>query len=397
MFYYFFLSSIVNALDLHGFISQGYINSSKYNFLADSQGGSFRFNELGVNFYSPLTNNLYLGGQLISRGLGTMEKNEIKLDWASIDYHWRDWLGIRLGKVKIPIGFYTDLMDVDTTRTQIIPPSSVYNVYLRDILLSVTGSSIYGNLELKDFGDLDYTFFWGKLHLETDSSLEVMLSKNNMDINQAKNANAIGINLKWNSPFGLRLNNSYMYVNNIYLEGNLTKSFPQYSFSFPYLYQAQAKCISSGAEYNWKAINVIAESLIFDVDNELNIVLPHGINTANPLLANVNNPSNYRYKMGGWYGQISYRFNKWFELASYYSVHYQDLNDKHGKKSLANGTITQDYEAWQKDLAITGRFDLNENWIIKLEAHLMDGTALATGQPDGRNWSFWALKTTFTF
>ena len=37
------------ALDFHGFVSQGFLYSSDYNYLGDSSHGSFRFTEAGLN------------------------------------------------------------------------------------------------------------------------------------------------------------------------------------------------------------------------------------------------------------------------------------------------------------------------------------------------------------
>jgi hypothetical protein len=36
-------------IDVHGFASQGFLDSSKYNYLGDTTRGSFRFTEAGLN------------------------------------------------------------------------------------------------------------------------------------------------------------------------------------------------------------------------------------------------------------------------------------------------------------------------------------------------------------
>jgi len=35
---------------IHGFISQGYLKSDHNDFLAETEKGSFQFNEMGLNF-----------------------------------------------------------------------------------------------------------------------------------------------------------------------------------------------------------------------------------------------------------------------------------------------------------------------------------------------------------
>ena len=58
----------------------------------------------------------------------------------------------------------------------------------------------------------------------------------------------------------------------------------------------------------------------------------------------------------------------------------------------------------QKDLAFSTRFDINASWLVKLEAHYMDGVALLTepDNPEGlgsldKYWMLYAVKTTFNF
>ncbi len=73
--------------------------------------------------------------------------------------------------------------------------------------------------------------------------------------------------------------------------------------------------------------------------------------------------------------------------------------DKGGERFEAMGQ--PDFRAWQKDLALTARFDVNQNWLLKLEGHVMDGTAdlFVSDNPDGfdQDWFLFAAKVTFSF
>ena len=59
----------------------------------------------------------------------------------------------------------------------------------------------------------------------------------------------------------------------------------------------------------------------------------------------------------------------------------------------------------QHDVAATLRFDINHNWLVKLEGHFMSGTAalsadLNDGKPPSsleRNWGVFLAKTTAHF
>jgi hypothetical protein len=59
----------------------------------------------------------------------------------------------------------------------------------------------------------------------------------------------------------------------------------------------------------------------------------------------------------------SYRVMPWFTPGLYYSAHFDNVDDRD-----APGRH-------QRDAALTTRFDLNANWLLKLEGHLIRGTA----------------------
>ena len=109
-------------IDIHDFLSQGFLYSNRNNYLADTETGTFQFNELGINFAADLTDRLRLGIQLAARDLGDMDNDKVVIDWAYADYRWRDWLGIRVGKMRLPLGFYNKTRDLDMLRTFIFLP-----------------------------------------------------------------------------------------------------------------------------------------------------------------------------------------------------------------------------------------------------------------------------------
>src|SRR6267142_5985687 len=97
-----------DALEFHAFVSEGYLKSSDNNYLADSKRGSFEFWEAGINATKQLTDRLRMGIQLFSRDLGPLGDYKAKVDWAYLDYNWKDWLGVRAGRIKLPFGLYND-------------------------------------------------------------------------------------------------------------------------------------------------------------------------------------------------------------------------------------------------------------------------------------------------
>lgn len=133
-------------VEIHGFISQGYLDSSDNNFQARTDASTFEFNEFGINFGKELTDKLRLGMQIFSKDIGPYGDNEVTLDWAYGDYRWKDWLGVRAGKIKTPHGLYNETRDVDILRNWIFLPQSVYPELTRDATLSLIGGGSMATL-----------------------------------------------------------------------------------------------------------------------------------------------------------------------------------------------------------------------------------------------------------
>jgi hypothetical protein len=90
------------------------------------------------------------------------------------------------------------------------------------------------------------------------------------------------------------------------------------------------------------------------------------------------------------YAMASYRLASWVQPAMYYSLVYPNVDMREGR----NGR--------QHDAAISVRFDITPNWILKLEGHSMRGTAsvqgaLNAGEPLANRWYLAAAKTTVYF
>ncbi|MBF0421832.1 MAG: hypothetical protein HQL73_02445 [Magnetococcales bacterium] len=149
---------------------------------------------------------------------------------------------------------------------------------------------------------------------------------------------------------------------------------------------SDAQISTYSAEYTKDKLTLLAEYSIYDQDNKISTRTP---------LSTVTMTN--RSILGGWYSSVSYRMTSEFETSAYYSAFYWDLRDKKGTNALGAGIFSKDYMAWQKDLAMTGRYDIDQNWMVKLEGHWMDGTALAVGTPSGRYWTLWAFKAIYSF
>ena len=396
-----------DKIGIHGFVSQGYLKTNHNNYLLDSEDGSFEFNEAAVNFSTQLTNNLRLGLQLFSRDFGSVGNNAFFLDWAYGDYHFQDEFGVRLGKIKVPVGLNNQERDVDLLRNPIILPQSVYWEGMRDFTLAIQGLSAYGSVSLKNMGRMDYEFFGGSLTVPEPKSLlwQQLFYQLTDTINQqlpegskskirdpAVNGEyVIGGSIKWSTPLsGLRLATSYA-TGKVKLSSDVEVIIPIAE-------------ISPGVNLN----NVIVEEFDADVkfDNYNTYSLEYSLENFKLVCEYLFQgyevqtiEKTLRYEGQGYYGQINYRPLEWMELSSYYSIFYPRKSDKNGDQLVQDGNPR--YMAWQKDACFTLRFDLNINWLIKFEAHFIDGCGqvFQVNNPDGmeRYFNLYGVKTTYNF
>ncbi|MCB1877004.1 MAG: hypothetical protein KDH88_13605 [Chromatiales bacterium] len=137
------------GLQIHGFLTQGITSTSDNDFFRDSDDTlSFHFTEIGVNASWSVRSDLQLAAQILSRRAGRGSDGAPDLDYGLLDYSPISDLnrryGVRLGRIKHPLGLYNDTRDVAFTRPGILLPQSIYFDRLRDLLLSSDGVQVYG-------------------------------------------------------------------------------------------------------------------------------------------------------------------------------------------------------------------------------------------------------------
>src|SRR5690242_13251423 len=137
-------------LQIHGFASQSWLKSSDNNVFgkSSSDSGSIDFRELGLNASMlPLT-NVQISAQMMSRPAGAGGPGNIRLDYGFVDYTFftreTSQVGIRLGRMKTPLGFYNATRDVPFTRPSILLPQSIYFDRTRKLALAADGAHLYG-------------------------------------------------------------------------------------------------------------------------------------------------------------------------------------------------------------------------------------------------------------
>jgi len=380
------------TVQLHGFVSQGYMHSSNNNFLVSSRAGSYEFTDAALNGNWSIMRDLRIGGQLFYRNLGDYSEDKVIIDWALIDYQPFEWAGIRLGKVKMPYGLYNENRDSDFLLPLIFLPQSIYDESRRDTSLAYLGGGIYGNIPAAAWGDIDYHLFAGELSYPSDSILAAG-TKNSLQSNITSNNNkppAARNPLLPAELTSIERENEKMYGGSLVLnslEGDLrvglsllhSKSYIYVNGSSVPLTETtvRSKFVLS-LEYTW--LDWVFAGEYGESDRQ----------TKTAGVITMDGPSQ------SWYLLASYTpFYRW-TFSVLYDEFYRLKHDKDGETRPQS----PDYMGWRKDLGVAARYDLRDDLVIKAEYHIIDGGAMQLGVINSnvdRFWNYFAAKLTYSF
>jgi len=166
-----------DRLHINGFASQAFLRSSGNDYLVeDSTDGSFQLTEFGLAVNAKINDKLRLGGQLLARDFGLEGNYGARLDWAFGEYRPHEVVGLRIGKIKLPIGLYNEERDLDILRPMAFLPQGVYDELMREFIIAGVGATAFGNVSLGDRGDVDYIAFVGRIDV-SDETTFVRLQK----------------------------------------------------------------------------------------------------------------------------------------------------------------------------------------------------------------------------
>src|SRR3569833_4208701 len=132
---------------------------------------SNNFKNYAKKFERRVTPRLRVTLHLFTQERGNFGNDKITVDWAYGDYRHKDWLGVRVGKVKIPLGLYNESRDNDALRNPFQLPQCLYSDYFRVVTNSILGAGIYGTGPYTPMGKFAYLFYVGTLPLNNDSAL----------------------------------------------------------------------------------------------------------------------------------------------------------------------------------------------------------------------------------
>ena len=353
-------------VQVHGFVSQGYVYTSGNNWLSMTTNGdgSAAYTDMGLNMSSSITDKLRVGAQVYDRNLGQLGQYHPQLDWAFADYRFASWFGVRGGKVKTVLGLYNDTQDLDFLHTFALLPQSIYPTDLRDVTLAHLGGDIYGDIRLSDhLGTLSYTAYAGHRNDSIYDGYPLLLQSQGVYL-KTQGGLQYGADLRWKTPLkgllvGLSRINQDITATGLTVN-QLDPAGPLEAFS------STSKAVWTNQFYGQYGKGKLR------IDSEYR-----------RFFTNFGASSGNTNDVRAWYVSGAYRIIKKLEVGSYYS-RYAIESVYYGPIALVvpSQTDTSLPANHVYDKVITARVDINRFWNVKLEGHFMDGYGVST-YPDG--------------
>jgi hypothetical protein len=370
----------VPPVTFHGFASQGFLISDKYNYLGDSTRGSFRFSEFALNASMNPAPRTRIAAQGFSYCVGKAGNYDVDLDYGLIEYRVADSFGIRAGRVRRQEGLYNHIQDLDVARTWVLLPQGIYPARWRDMYTTVDGGQVFGNFSLGKAGGIEYELYSGLQRPKLNGGLAWQKA------NIPPYSKLTDINSPWMNGFqlwyqtpveGLRAGVAFNIDKNITFataNNRTTRGTPYVQhYSLEYLrgpWTFQAEYFTYAVKYH---------------------VTGAGL------------PDRFvRIAPDAWFLSGAYRFNRYVEVGSYYSEYYPDIHNRSDLAYAKANAGSPGSDSHQRDVALSVRVDPLSWWTIKAEVHMIQGTGqlydtVSNPVRDDRWWPMLALKTTLSF
>ena len=376
-------SGIWSSLQIHGYADQAVIQTTANRWFGPSDKTSFAFTEVALNASLRPLSRLLLSAQVLARRAGEMYDGTPVLDYALADLnlieapHQR--LGLRLGRVKNPLGLYNETRDVPFTHPGIFLPQVVYFDKVRNLVLSTDGGMLYGE-RTTTLGTLSMNLVYGQSVV--DQNVEWSYLGNDFPGRIKTDGNSWLGGLWYSSPserLKLGLSGATLALR---FDPNQRAPFTlgpgvtdiQYWIaSFQYTGE------------NWSLVSEYAREPLRWRD----------YGPAFPARAMTTE---------GYYIQGTWRPRPPVELMLRYQEGYADRNDRDGRISEAlSGGLNPAFSSYSKILGFSTRWDITSHWMVRADWEHHQGTFILSPRENldpgqlVKHWDLFGLQLVFRF
>ncbi|MDP2432736.1 MAG: hypothetical protein Q8O33_11985 [Pseudomonadota bacterium] len=341
------------GVQAHGFASQSLVYTSDNRVGGNSDDGmATDMREIGGNLSWRPDADWLLSGQVLARWAGQSDAGDLRLDYGFVDRTLitgdASSLGVRLGKIKNPVGFFNTTRDVAQTRPGIIMPQSIYLDRVRNSFLAAPGISLYGNHDYSS-GNLAWQVSGVRPELDDPDLTYFMLGDRARGTFHGKDS--------WFAQAMLESEGGRW-------RGGVTLS----QVSMKYRRGAETLPFTSGSSRlpSW-VLSLEHNTENWSLTGEYSQTAVHSQGYSIPLVEQDNTTES-------WYLQATRRFGGGWQAFLRYDAFYLDKDDRDGGAFAAQAVFTPARVRFAKDWAVGVRRDIGR-WAWSGEWHHVDGTA----------------------
>jgi len=374
------IDTFESNLQVHGFLSQGVINSEDSNFVNDKQNTSFELTEVGINASYQISPTLRAAGQVVYLNGGNRYAEGARLDYLLLDWsayqaeHWQ--ANLLFGRFKNYNWLYSSTRDVPHTRPSIVLPQSVYFDGFRDIAVGGDGVALLLKHNDERFGEFEFDVSLGTSNISSKQT-EIILSefaKGDMNHDYDIQGSIYWQPLETQWRLGIAVLDSDFSYAAAEVDAFQNAEISLQRFIVNGLYEAE----------NWEfSVEAFQERFVLD-----------GFYA----------PNFHQDNLGqGAYVQTRYQLSDDFNLLARAERFFANKHDKNGKQREEQ-TGAPSYFGFQHDFVLGVTYNVSHNAQIQFEHHWYEGTARLTPVVlpngllnDSKNWQTWAVQLMYWF
>ena len=172
-------TSSLSKLQVHAFLNQAWGKTDGNQIEGIPEDGTTNYRTLALQFRYAITLDDILVVQLQNEARGESPldevRDEIEVDWAFYEHRFNESTGLRLGRVRMPLGIYNEIRDVGTLLPFFEPPEGIYSdgLFTQE---SLDGAAFYHHLRPAEGWRLTLDGYYGEwdrqLILPTDDVVD---------------------------------------------------------------------------------------------------------------------------------------------------------------------------------------------------------------------------------
>ncbi|MGR8952011.1 MAG: hypothetical protein ACU83V_06325 [Gammaproteobacteria bacterium] len=367
-----------DELQVHGFLAQSLFHTSDNNLFGQSDDGiSMGITEIGLNTAYQAFDRLGFALQGLYRRAGDIDRGSVRVDYGLADLtlweHDAGRIGIRGGRVKIPLGLYNETRDVAFTHPTILLPQGNYFERSRSLLTSGDGGSFYAEHHT-GYGDFIFKFNY------------VVPLGNNQEIRSIQ--------------LGPYARGEFSAEPTVVTQLSYELNGGEYVFALSYadlaLDYQPVPMDRFGA-----GTSLVRPFIISGQYNGENLTLTAEYNYRRNVVKGYETLPDKRYATESWYIEGSYRFLPQWQATLRFDTIDANTDNRNGAGLERIGL--PNHAAFAQDWTLGLRWDINESWMLRGEYHRVHGTMWLpqADNPDrlktAQDWDLFGAQMSFRF